>query len=310
MPDPTRKTISATEASALVDASPYVTKWLLYRRFVHGEDYSDAENNRMSWGKKLEPLILQAAAEELRLEVIPNKDGGGDQVYERRGLLGCTRDATVICPDRGPGAMDSKCVFDYGVWMRDWGGGKGPPRHVEIQLQVQMYVGDGDKPFTWGTIPAWVGGEIKYFERKPIPKLWAMLEEKATAFFADVEAKREPEPFGATFEIEALNLLFPTQVGNPLMMDELTKENLAIAEKVRTMKWHGAERLGHEKGEKAIKAELQALAKEHDAIHLPYGIRVDIKQQARAGFTVKPTTFKVVDAYVPKDLPEGNIGDV
>lgn len=309
MPDPLRKSISATEAPALVDASPYVTRWLLYRRFANGEEFNPAENNRMNWGKLMEPLILKAAAEELRLEVIPNSDGAGSQVYERRGPLGCTRDATVICPDRGPGAMDSKCIFDYGVWMRDWGGGKSPPRHVEIQLQVQMFVGDGEKPFAWGTIPAWVGGELKFFERKPIPKLWAMLEEKAAAFLADVAAKREPEPFGAVMEIAALTELFPTVPGSVLAMDELTKENLAIAEKVRTMKWHSEERLGHEKGEKAIKAELTALAKEHDTILLPYGIKVSIKPQSRAGFTVKPTTFKVVDAYVPKDVPEGNIGN-
>jgi hypothetical protein len=38
MPDRERLTVSATEASALFDASPYVTRWMLYRRFALGEE--------------------------------------------------------------------------------------------------------------------------------------------------------------------------------------------------------------------------------------------------------------------------------
>ena len=72
MPDQTRKTISSTQASALVDQSPYMTKWMLYqwlRREDPGEDEADA---RMQWGLKMQPLVLAQCAEDLRLEVIPN----------------------------------------------------------------------------------------------------------------------------------------------------------------------------------------------------------------------------------------------
>jgi hypothetical protein len=120
----------------------------------------------MQWGKKLQPLIIAQASEELRLEVRPNEADD----YHRRGFLGCTRDATIICPDRGPGALETKCVFDYGVWMRDWHGGKFVPRNHEIQLQQQMLVGDGTGPaYEWGVVCAWVAGEQHYFERKPMP---------------------------------------------------------------------------------------------------------------------------------------------
>ena len=34
MPDQTLKTISASEAAALFNASPYVTRWMLYQRFA------------------------------------------------------------------------------------------------------------------------------------------------------------------------------------------------------------------------------------------------------------------------------------
>jgi hypothetical protein len=149
-------TISATEAPALFNVSPYVTRWMLYKKFADGVDIDGAEDARMSWGKKLQPLIVAQAAEELRLEVRSN----AEDVYHRRGLLGCTRDAEIICPDRGRGALETKCVFDYGVWMRDWAGGKMVPRTHEIQLQQQMLVGDAEHgevgehgpQYDWGVI--------------------------------------------------------------------------------------------------------------------------------------------------------------
>src|SRR5712671_4055890 len=111
MPDPERRTISATESPALFGASPYATPWMLYQRFANGVDIDSQGDNRMDWGQRLEPLILAHAAQELRLEVRPNREPDGTQRYVRRGRLGCTRDGTVICPDRGPGAIETKAVF-------------------------------------------------------------------------------------------------------------------------------------------------------------------------------------------------------
>src|SRR5262249_37280989 len=149
-------------------------------------------NARMDWGKKMQPLILEEVAREMRLEIVPNADDS----YHRRGLLGCTRDATIICPDRGRGAVEAKCCFDYRTWMTEWSGGRAPPRAHEIQVQQQMYVGDETGPYTWGLIVAWLAGELHYFERRQMPDLWGKLITESEAFFADVKAGREPEPFG------------------------------------------------------------------------------------------------------------------
>jgi hypothetical protein len=45
VPDRTLKTISATEAPALFNASPYVTRWMLWQRFANGMDI-DSEPTR------------------------------------------------------------------------------------------------------------------------------------------------------------------------------------------------------------------------------------------------------------------------
>lgn len=298
MPDPTLQTISATQTPALFGASPYLTRWMLLRHFIHGDVIDGPEHNRMDWGKKMQPLLLAQAAEDLRVEVRPN----AEDRYIRSGLLGCTRDAEVICPDRGPGALETKCVFDYGVWMETWNGGKTLPRHIEIQLQQQMMVGDGAKPFDWGVLAVWVCGEIKYFERKPVAGLWPAIDAEARKFFADVAAKIEGQPFGEPVEMPLLLELFPPKIGTAI--DFTTHAKAAeLAEQVRMMDYHAQERKAHDQGERAIKAMLKALMVDAEEATFLHGIKVHARQQSRAGYTVKPTTFTVIDVFVPDDVP-------
>src|SRR5712691_5672649 len=204
MPDPNKTTISATESPALLGASPHLTRWMLWQKFANGIEPKREESSRMEWGKAMQPLIIKRVAQERKLEVFPN-----GETYVRRGLLGCTRDATIISPDHGPGALEIKCVFDYEQWGRKWKGGAEVPREIEIQLQQQMYVGTGgtqksDGSFKWGLIVVWVCADLYYFERVPIDALWGRLEDESEQFFESVKRKDEPDPFGAAVELPLL----------------------------------------------------------------------------------------------------------
>lgn len=293
MPDPTKQTISATEASGLWNVSPYVTRWMLWQRFAKGIDIDSTEDSRMSWGKKLQPLIIQQAAEDLKFEVIPNVD----DTYHRRGLLGCTRDATIICPDRGPGALETKCVFDYRTWMADWDGGNAPPRQHEIQLQMQMLVGDQQNDpdhnfgmYNWGVIAAWVAGDVYYFEREPIFDLWDRLNDEAAAFFKSIADGTEPDPFGAPIEVEWLTKLFPTERGK--VIDLSGDESASIhADAARA---YVVAKEGENAGKRIaepLRAKLLALAKDAETVWLPGAIKVSI------GGNEKSKRLKV---YIPE----------
>lgn len=301
MPDPQHKTISATQSPALWNVSPYFTRWMLWRHFADGLPLDAEPNARMDWGLKMQPLILQQAADELRLEVIPNLDNA----YHRRGLLGCTRDATIICPDRGPGALETKCVFDYGVWMRDWGGGKTAPRCHEIQLQQQMMVGngEGENAFDWGVIVAWVGADLFFFERKPIFDLWAKLSEEAAAFFKSVADKIEPNPFGAAVELPWLTELFPTEPGKQLDLSE-DHAAVALAEDVSTYATFKAQESVASKGSEHLRAKLLALAKDNETVLLPCGVSYRVAKSGK-GKTIKP--FVPLTLKPPPASPERNI---
>ena len=183
MPDPTKATISATQSPALWNVSPYTTRWMLWQYFANDMPLDSLDPNaRMSWGLKMQPLIIEQAAAELHLEVVPNLD----DTYHRRAFSAqrATRRSSV--PTRSAARWRQNAVSIMRAWMRDWGGGAFVPRNYEIQLQQQMFVGDDAGQFEWGIIVAWIGAELFYFERKPIEELWLKLQSEAAGFFASV----------------------------------------------------------------------------------------------------------------------------
>jgi len=302
MPDPDRKTLSATESPALFGASQYLTRWMLYRKFAHGDEIEKPADERMDWGKKMQPLIISQVSSDRGLEVVPNPDA-----YMRRGLLGCTRDATIIAPGIGPGALEIKCVFDYRVWMTKWNGGKTVPREVELQLQQQMYVGEGDdkrgyefnSSYDWGLIAVWVCADMYYFERKQIPELWTELERKAIGFFSDVRSKREPDPFGAAVELPLLNKLYPMQSGNVLDLSA-DPDHIKTSEKVSLYDHLKSEKSGLEANVEKYRVELLALAKDAEYVKLPCGVSFKVKRVGKAGRTI--------DAYIPETPTAAPVG--
>jgi hypothetical protein len=287
MPDPNRTTLSATESPALFGASPYVTRWMLYQKFANGENLDKPADERMSWGTKLQPLIIEQVAQERGLEVIPNNN-----TYVRRGLLGCTRDATIIAPGIGPGALEIKCVFDYRVWMTKWNGGKTVPREVEIQLQQQIFVGAGEgvfDPYKWGLIAVWVCADLYYFERSPVPEFWDDLQRRAIGFFSDVKSKREPDPFGASVELPLLAKLFPTEPDKVLDLSA-DPGHVKTSEKVSMYVHLKSEATGAAANAEKHRIELLALAQDAERVLLPCGVSYRVKKSGRG---------KTIETYIP-----------
>jgi YqaJ-like viral recombinase domain len=305
MPDPNRKTISATESPALLNASPYMTRWMLWQKFANGIEPERKTSERMEWGKEMQPLIIKKVAHDRKLEVFPN-----EEVYVRRGLLGCTRDATIVSPDAGPGALEIKCVFDYSVWMKKWGGGKSVPREIEIQLQQQMYVGnDDDRTFLmsdkgsyqWGLLAVWVCAEMHYFERKPIGDLWTKIEQEASYFFDSVERLEEPDPFGVAVELPLLAQLFPTRPDSVLDLSA-NAEFVKAAEDVSMLKTMNEQAIGSAAVAEELRARLLAIAKDFAFVKLPCGVSYRVKKIGR-GKTIVPFVpeFKTVGKMLSDD---------
>ena len=65
------KDVTSTEASALYELNPYQTVFELFHAKKNQEVIRIEENERMSWGKRLEQSIAEGAAESMGWDVEP-----------------------------------------------------------------------------------------------------------------------------------------------------------------------------------------------------------------------------------------------
>lgn len=294
MPDPERRTISASQSAALFDASPYVTRWLLYR-FLKGDNIDGAASSRMTWGTRLQPLVLAQAADDLKLEITPNLSN--QYVRASFAPLGCTVDATIFNPDRGEGAVEAKCVFDYGTWMREWNGGKNPPRHYELQLQHQLAVGNGTEPYEWGVIAAWVAGEMHYFERTRDVAVTTLIAKEAMKMFEAVARNDEPPPFGSPQESALLAIAFPVVKGQVLDLREHA-DGYKWAQHAAMFDDFKKQQAFYDKAQGAARTELMALMKDNETVLLPEGVTVKRSQRHVKEHTRKASTQNVITVQI------------
>lgn len=298
MPDPTKTTLSATQVPALFGKSPWVTRWMLHHHFLGDMPIEKEADARMSWGLKMEPLIVDQAKADLTLEVRPNLGQDGQPLYERRGLLGCTRDAIVIDPSLGPGALETKVVFDYRDWMDTWQGGQVVPPHYELQLQEQMMVGDESGPYKWGVVAVWIAGEVKYFRREPVAEVWAMIEVEAAAFFADLKAGKEPDPLGASIELPLLTAR--PRTGEILDL----KHDVAYAQDLQLYKYLGGQRLAAERAEKSKKVDILKRLGDASGALCYGGITIEIKKSPVKAQVREATVQTRINIDIPERLPD------
>jgi len=172
MPDPQLLSLSSSEIPAVLHISTWATRWVVMMKFC-GRGLPDRADNRMSWGTRLQPLILEQAARDLALEITPNI---GDR-YIRRGLLGYTGDGFARKPDQGPGVVEAKCCFDSFQWMTAWHGGKTPPAYVEAQVQCQLFAGDGETVITDRVFPTQPFDRLELLPldgAQPEARLWTL----------------------------------------------------------------------------------------------------------------------------------------
>ena len=181
--------VGASEAAALFDCSPYLTRFELWHRKVGNiatpefnarSDDGSPENERVLWGVRLEAAIIEEAKDRFGYvdrEQLDRLDNGKG--------LGGHPDRRVVCPKRGPGILEIKTAD----WLIRKGWGDEPPAHY--LLQSQAYQGlDG---VAWGDVLVLVGGnKLERFCYDFRPKVYAEIEKRVAEFWCTVEAKEAP----------------------------------------------------------------------------------------------------------------------
>jgi predicted phage-related endonuclease len=240
--------VGASEAAALFDCSPYLTRFELFHRkagnidtpaFNALHDDGTPDDERIYWGVRLEAAIIEAAKERYGYtdrEQLPQLSNG-------RGLGGHP-DRRVICPERGPGILEIKTA-DWLV-RKSWG--DEPPEHYLIQSQAYQ----GLDHVEWGDVLVLVGGnKLERFKYTFRPKIYAEIERRVEAFWQSVEAN-DPPPADYTRDLDTITELY--REGTEEVVD-LTADNLAH-EAAAAFLFAKEARLEAEKREDAAKAEL------------------------------------------------------
>jgi len=265
---------------------------MLYH-YLCGHPVAQSDNDRMYWGRKLQPLVLERAAADLKLEVTPNLD----DKYIHDDVLGYTADAKIWHPDKGPGSLEGKCVFDYGTWMRDWDGGKRVPRHYELQMQTQLAVGDGPTPFRWGMFAVWVCGEMHYMERELNPIVARDLHDQAVGMLARVRNGDEPDPFGSAIELPLLDKLLPIAKGNTLDLRD-NNEAKKYAELGKMLQQFRKDANFYQKAAEDARNKLRTLARDNETVLLPHGVTLKLSTRNMKEHVRKASTWTNIDVKI------------
>ena len=177
--------VGASEVAALFDASPWLTHFELWHRkngTVATPEFNTGDSERIEWGVRLEPVILQAAYE--RWGYVPLDE---DHRLSNGAGLGGHPDRIVTCPNRGRGILEVKTA-DWLVFKK-WG--DEPPLHYLLQnMSYQGLAG-----CVWGDQIVLVGGnQLHRFQYDFRPKVYADIERRVTAFWQSVRANDPPKP--------------------------------------------------------------------------------------------------------------------
>ena len=184
------KDITSTESSALYGLNPYQSEFELYHAKRNKEVVSITENERMTWGKRLESAIAHGAAETMGWDI----EKFGVYVRDTDARIGSSFDFKINSTTQGVGIMEVKNV-DSLVYHRNWiDDGQGnieAPEHIEMQIQHQMEVANLD----WCALVALVGGNTqKVVLRNRDRNIGGNIRAKVSAFWASVDAVVAPSP--------------------------------------------------------------------------------------------------------------------
>lgn len=186
-----KKNINSTEVAALLGMSNYKTKLRLWMEKA-GKIESDFEETAPTvWGKRLQTAIGQGISEDNGWQCF---DLQGYYLEDLESRLGASMDFRVICPEKGPGLLETKSTgfFDEEAgWFKDRA-----PMDYEFQIQSQVNLAIADKQaIGWGCIGALEGRKTtRLYHRAPDTALFDMIREEVNKFWHSVKIDEAPAP--------------------------------------------------------------------------------------------------------------------
>jgi putative phage-type endonuclease len=235
------KDLTSSEVSALFGLNKYVSVFELWHAKKSGEPIPFEEQEYTKWGNRLEAAIAEGVAEEKGWVIKSFKE------YVRIPALrlGSSFDFQILKSPIVPGEIIQSGILEIKnvnqfIFKEEWVVDADTkevieaPTHIEIQIQHQMLVSGLDSAVIAALIN---GNKLILLERKADPEIQAAILEKAAAFWASVDAGKEPEPDFAR-DMKAIARIYgyaePGKVfdGNDDML-EMVKEYYVLGEQIK-----------------------------------------------------------------------------
>ncbi len=306
--------IGGSDAAAILGLSGYGSPFTVAMEKVAGlkEARTEEEQERLDWGKALEPLIAAAFTRKTGMHVLPgaawvrhpdahflfaNVDGliaaGDELVYRHKGTppeggsvvkleaQPSWRAWTPIVPaelrDLGPGIFEGKCAgADDG-----WGTTSDPRVPTSYWAQAQHYMAILDR--RWTGFGALINGnrlEVRFVLRDDawIERVWWP---KLTAFWADIQAGRIPDPLDPDTDGPILRARFPDGASGT--------RNLTDAETRTVYAWQAAleEAARAKRQSEALGLSVRAMMADHSIGVLTTGEQITYKLTAAGSRTLR-----------------------
>lgn len=268
--------IGASESAALFGLHPYISPMSLYVSKITDVDMDETGNERQEDGKIIEPRIAARYAKATGRAVIePEKRLYSNPKYPH-----------MICsPDRFAILDDGSRIPAELKWWDNFREGDEVPEYGQIQLQHQQAVLDAAK----GALA--ILGSFRSFHHFDIPRhqpFIDLLAEKVREFWKLVESRTPPPADGSEATAKALKTLYPKDKGTTIFLPPEAS--------VWAVEWESAkaEVKAAEERMNAVKLALIAAIGDNTFGTLPSGQQLSLKTQDRDGYTVAPTSFRVL----------------
>jgi putative phage-type endonuclease len=281
-----RSTFGASSVATLLGLNKHCSPYTFYQQCVGALPETD-QTIPMEVGLELEPLIARVYARQTGRHVMTYNEyvhstPESRVVYTHPDYpwLSSTPDRKVIFEDNHDGPLELKTANEF--MRKEWDAE--PPLPYMVQNQIQMACEERDR----GSLAGLIGNrELVYADQILSAKLLRGVIPKLIEFRERVLNNDPPPADGSDSTTETLKILHPDDNGATVVAEAEFLETLyAFEAEKEKLKFHEAEK-------KALQNMI--LARIGPATFLECaGVRYSLKTTDRKGFTVEPTSFRML----------------
>jgi putative phage-type endonuclease len=289
-----RSGIGGSDAAAVLGLSPWKSAYTLWcEKTGRVLEPNLDELEYIEWGQVLEEPIAQKYQQVTGRVLF---DPGRFAIVKHPTIphMHCTVDRIVVdwagqdpiriaLPDYASGLGDLSIknvgAFRIGEWEDS------APLPYQVQLQHELAING----LSWGSFAVLIGGQkFRYLDVPRDSDFIDMLLEEEYAFWKLVVEDTPPEIDASDSSLETLKRMFPNANGKAV---DLAYEFIELRDRRAELK---AEIKIIEADVQAIDNKIKLAMGECTFAHLPDGSGFSFKKQDRAGYTVEPTSFRVL----------------